>query len=376
MPPRPASAPSALSGLKVVAVEPIVVRIPLKRAVAHASARHTNREYVILRLRTDQGIEGITFGIGGPATAAAIGGLSEWLLAQPTFEPARVNRALRPIVRTLGRQGVSVAALSAIDNALWDIHAKSLGLPLFKLLGGDGGPMPASIGVGLYYDDDTLPGLAKEFARYAAEGYTGVKIRVGLLDAKGDFERVRVVREALGPSVALMMNANTAWRSVPRAAAFVRSIEQFNVHWIAEPFDPEDRLSFAKLSGLTSIPLATGEQESSALAFGQLAMAGAIRAMQPDVTRVGGVTEWIRVAGMAAALSIPIVPHAYPDLHSHLAPVAPTMEWVEYIPNETITNFDNVLEEPLRPSGGKLAPPNRPGFGLSIDWREVARFRI
>jgi D-arabinonate dehydratase len=362
--------------LKVVAVEPTVVRIPLKRPVAHASARHTDREYVILRLRTDQGVEGITFGIGGPAIASAIVDLSEWLLAQRSFEPARINRALRPIVKARGRQGVSVAALSAIDNALWDMHAKSLGLPLFKLLGGDGSALPASIGVGLYYDDDTLAGLAKEFSRYAAEGYTGVKIRVGLLDEAEDFERVRVVREALGPSVALMMNANTAWRSVPRAAAFLRSIEQFNVHWVAEPFDPEDRLSFATLAGLTSIPLATGEQESSALAFGQLAMGGAIRAMQPDVTRVGGVTEWIRVAGMAAALSIPIVPHAYPDLHSHLASTAPTMEWVEYIPNETITNFDNVLEEPLTPSGGKLAPPNRPGFGLSIDWRQVARFRI
>jgi D-arabinonate dehydratase len=203
-----------------------------------------------------------------------------------------------------------------------------------------------------------------------------VKIRVGRLDAKLDFDRVRVIREALGPGIALMINANMAWRSVQRAAAFLRSIEAFNIHWIAEPFDPEDQLSFAALAALTRIPLATGEQESSAYAFGQLAMAGAVRALQPDVTRVGGVTEWIRVAGMAAALSIPIVPHAYPDLHSHLSSVAPTMEWVEYIPNQTITNFDDVLEEPLQTSGGKLAPPNRPGFGLSINWREVARFKI
>jgi D-arabinonate dehydratase len=373
---RHASAPTALNSLKVVAVEPIAVRIPLKRAVAHASARHLDREYVILRLRTDQGLEGITFAIGGHALAAAIAGLSEWLLAQPSIEATAINRALRPMLKVVGRQGASIAALSAIDNALWDIHAKSLGLPLFRLLGGDGSAMPASIGVGLYYDDETLKDLAREFSQYAAEGYTGVKMRVGRLDAKDDVERVRVVREALGSNVALMMNANMAWRSVQRAAAFLRSIEQFNIHWIAEPFDPEDRLSFARLAGLTSIALATGEQESSAYAFGQLAMAGVVRALQPDVTRIGGVTEWIRVAGMAAALSIPIVPHAYPDLHSHLAPVAPTMEWVEYIPNETITNFDHVLDEPLRPVDGMLAPPNRPGFGLSINWREVARFRI
>jgi L-alanine-DL-glutamate epimerase-like enolase superfamily enzyme len=159
MPAPPATTVHGLSRQKIVAVEPMVVRIPLRRAVAHASARHEDREYVILRVRTDQGLEGTTFAIGGQPIAAAIAGLSDWLMAQTSLEPESINRSLRPIVKTLGRHAAAIAALSSIDNALWDLHAKSLGLPLFRLLGGDGAAMPASIGVGLYYDDETLQDL-------------------------------------------------------------------------------------------------------------------------------------------------------------------------------------------------------------------------
>jgi L-alanine-DL-glutamate epimerase-like enolase superfamily enzyme len=362
--------------LGIRAVEVFAVRIPLKRPVSHSTARYLHRDYVIARVRTDGGEDGLAYALAGPLVAAAIQVVTPRLLELGPSTIQSLHQRLYQELRLLGRRGVSMIALSCLDNALWDAQAKMLGVPVFELFDLPGDAFPVAAGAGLYYDDDTVAQAARDCEKVAAQGFKALKIRVGGRPLAEDVQRVAAIRGAIGPEARLMMNANMAWESADEAQAFLNRISDYDVEWCAEPLDPDNWPQWRELSTRSQVPLATGEQESGRWAFERIIADGAVAAMQPDVTRVGGVSEWKAIAAQAASAGMPVVPHWSPDLHVHLVRLAPSIGWLEYLPNHAMVNLDEVLAEHLQPANGCIAPPDRPGFGLTFDWDAVDRYRI
>jgi L-alanine-DL-glutamate epimerase-like enolase superfamily enzyme len=267
-------------------------------------------------------------------------------------------------------------ALSCLDNALWDAQAKLLGVPVFEMFDLSEDAFPVAVGAGLYYDDDTIAQVARDCEQLVAQGFKALKIRVGGRPAAEDVKRVAAIRGAIGPETRLMVNANMAWESTEEAQTFLNRISEYDIAWCAEPLDPDDWSNWRELSSKSDVPLATGEQESGRWAFDRIIADGAVAAIQPDVTRVGGVSDWRVIVAEAASARMPVVPHWSPDLHLHLVRLAPSVQWLEYLPNHAMVNLDEVLTERLEPVNGSLAPPDRPGFGLTFDWDAVDLYRI
>jgi L-alanine-DL-glutamate epimerase-like enolase superfamily enzyme len=357
-------------------IDVVPVRIPLRRPVSHATARYVHRDYVVVRVRTDEGIDGLSYALAGPLVAGAIQTVAPLLIERAPATVESTQHWLYQQLRPLGRRGVAMIALSCLDNALWDIQAKVQGLPLCQLLGGSSSPLPVAIGAALYYEGQSVADVARECEEFVGQGYRAVKIRVGGLPPEKDVQRVAAIRAAIGPDTQLMMNANMAWESIEEALAFLNRVSEVDVHWCAEPIDPDNWLGWRQLAQASPVALASGEQESGRWAFARLVDDHAVAAIQPDVTRAGGVTEWLRIAALAREAALPIVPHWSPDLHVHLGSCTPTLEWLEYLPNHSMVNLDEVLVERLRPQDGLIAPPERPGFGLSFDWKAVDRYRV
>lgn len=350
------------------------VRIPLRRSVSHATARYVHRDYVVVRLGTDEGVDGLSFALGGPLIAAAIQTVAPLVLESESASIESIHRRLYQQLRLLGRRGVAMIALSCLDNALWDAQAKVSEVPLYRLFGASSSPLPVAAGAALYYDDDSIADVARECEELVAEGYRAIKIRVGRRPIEHDVKRVAAIRVAVGWQTRLMMNANMAWESVDDALRFLHQVRDLDVQWCAEPLDPDNWSGWKELARKSDVPLATGEQESGHWAFARIIDDRAVAAIQPDVTRVGGVTEWNRIAVQANEASLPVIPHWSPDLHVQLGSVTPTLQWLEYLPNHSMVNLDEVLVDRLRPEKGVLAPPSRPGFGLSFDWNAVDRY--
>jgi D-arabinonate dehydratase len=277
----------------------------------------------------------------------------------------------------IGRRGAVLRAMSAIDLALWDLIATSAGQPLYRLLGGFRDVVPAYASGGYYREGKELDGLAAEMSRYVAMGFTSVKIKIGRLDTKADAERVRVARETLGPDVRLALDANNAWPDAASAIGAIRAFEPFDVWWIEEPVMPDNIAASADVASATDIPVATGELESTRWGFRQLLDARAAAILQPDATVCGGVTEWMRIAHMAAGEDVPIAPHWMANVHVQLVAAVPNGLTVEYfVLDEDVLNFERIVSEPLVPRDGMIPVPQRPGHGIVLDEGAVARFRV
>jgi len=352
------------------------IRIPLRRPVSHATARYVHRDYVVVRVRTREGIDGLSYALAGPLVAAAIHAVAPLLIERAADTIESTQSWLYQQLRLLGRRGIAMIALSCLDNALWDIQAKAQGVPVYQLLGGSSATLPVAVGAALYYEGQSVAEVARQCDDLVSHGFRAVKIRVGGLPIEEDVRRVAAIREAIGPGTRLMMNANMAWESLDAALAFLDRISEFDVAWCAEPIDPDNWSVWKQLARASAVALASGEQESGRWAFARLVDDHAVAAIQPDVTRAGGVTEWIRIAALANEASMPVIPHWSPDLHVHLGSFTPTLEWLEYLPNDSMVNLDEVLVERLRPEDGSISPPERPGFGLSFDWNAVDSYRV
>lgn len=362
--------------MRVSAVDTIVLRIPLAKPVAFSVKRFTFRDYTVLRLHTDEGLEGHSYCIGGAFVAAIVRELAEIVIGRdPDVLPA-IWEDLYGAVRSLGRRGAPMVALSALDNALWDLRGRALGLPLYRLLGAMRTEVTAYASGGAYVEGATLADLAAEYEGYAAAGVPAAKMRVGRLSVREDAKRVRTVRQALGPDIVLGVDANAAWASADEALRFLDAVSDCQVGWVEEPFHPEAFGAYRQLARLVPIPLSAGEQESGRWTFAQMIDGGAIGILQPDVTMIGGVSEWLRVADAAASFGLPVLPHYFPPMHIHLACAHASVRWVEYVPLHQLVNFDLVFTEPVVPKGGVLRPPEAPGFGLSLDWDKVAHYQI
>ena len=211
-------------------------------------------------------------------------------------------------------------------------------------------------------------------AGYVERGFRAVKIRVGRLKLRDDVRRVAAVRAAIGDDVDLMVDANQAYRSSAEAIAAGRAFAEQGVRWLEEPLGPEHLAATADVAAALDLPIAGGEVESTRWAFRDIIERKALDILQPDVTVVGGISEWLKVAAVAATWSLPVAPHYFFEVHAHLVAATPSALCVEYFyPDADIISFDPLLAEPLVPRSGLLHIGERPGIGLELDEAMLTR---
>jgi D-arabinonate dehydratase len=363
--------------MKITDVRSVAVSIPLAIPTAFSTRLVTAREFAVVWIDTDEGITGVGYAYGGRLIHSAIEtNLKGLLIGEDPFAVERLWEKMFRETLLLGRQGVIMRGISALDIALWDIIGKAAGQPLYKLLGGYRDEVPAYASGGYYREGKGLRELAAEMERYVERGFRAVKMKVGG-SPKDDIERVRAVRDAIGPDVQLAVDANNAFADAASAIRWGRAVEKYDIWWFEEPVMPDNLGAGAEIAAALDMPVATGELEGNRYAFRNILERKAADILQPDVGVVGGITEWLKVAHMAGAWDIPIAPHWFWDVHAHLVAATANSITVEYFYlDEDVFNTDRIMKEPMAPVNGKLRLPQKPGLGIELDEAAVERYRI
>jgi D-arabinonate dehydratase len=367
--------------MEVTEIDSFAVSIPLEEPVAFATRVVEERDHAVVRIRTADGTEGIgyTLGYGGAGLVAdaVTELLSPLVEGEDPRDTTRLWREMFDSTVQIGRKGVVVRAISIVDIALWDIAAKAAGMPLYKLLGANTDRVPTYASGGYYRDEKGLDGLREEMARYVERGHDAVKMKVGRGSVERDADRIAAVREAIGPERTLLLDANGAWTHKQEAVRACRAFAEYDPYFIEEPVMPDSVELMREVNEALSYPVVSGELEFSRYGFAELLREGAIEIVQPDVSVVGGVTEWLRVANAAATHDIPVAPHYNWDLHVHLLGAIENGLWAEYFYRDSdVKAFDDVLTHPMEPEDGELAIPDRPGHGVTFDESALDSYRL
>ncbi len=351
--------------LRTPADNPLVVGLP---------APSDTREFVTLELGTDQGLEGIglTF-FGGALTSAlraavdALGGLV--VGADPTQVEA-IAATCRRAAGASGPGGIFSLALAAVDMACWDLRGKAAGQSVCALLGGLRERVP-TYASGALMRPHPVDYLATAGPRLRDMGFRQMKMQCGSEPTvAASVERVRVLREAIGPDVDLMCDINQLW-SVNQAIEIGRRVEPYHLFWLEDPTAHDDFPGLARIADALTTPVAAGEYHYGIVPFRHMLEARSIDIVMIDLLRAGGITQWLKIAGMAEAFNLPVVSHLVPEIHVHLIAAIPNGLTVEYMP-WTLRLF----EETPALEGGQLVVPKRPGLGLAFDQAVLKRYQI
>ncbi len=365
---------------RIESVSASTVRVPLDAPTSFSTRRVLAREYALVRVRGDDGVEGIGFcyggdNAGGLVTKAVVDLLAPLLLGEDCHAVERHWQTLYQVALLQGRAGAVMRGISILDTALWDRNARAAGLPLYKYLGAySTETVPAYASGGYYLDGKTAEMLGEEMAGYVRMGFRAVKMKVGSRDERFEEDRIRCAREAIGPDVLLMLDANNAWSDLPTARRFMRLYEPYDPYWIEEPFSPDDIDNHARLAAATPVTVATGEIEAGRWRFKHLLEQEGAAILQTDAAVCGGISEWRRIAATAASFGVPVWPHWFHDLHIHLVASIPNAGSVEFFPDSAVLNFRRLINRQLEVRDGDLVLPQTPGLGFDFDEQAVSAF--
>jgi len=374
------------------------VSVPLHRPFWMSLEPYTTASELIVQIETDDGVTGIGQIHGRPMDQIAA-------IVSETFAPLLVGQNpmdherhwTTMFAHTHTRAGAGLgqaegqphfgsgarpqimAAIAGIDIALWDLKGKICGQSVSKLLGASRSTV-ACYASGGYYGADGgagVDGLVDEMRGYVKLGFQSVKMKVGGLSIEGDLHRVGSVRDAIGPNIALMLDANVGY-DVATAITAARAFEPFGITWFEEPVHWYDGVfGLGQVAAATTIPIASGESEMHRWGCRDLILHGGIRVMQFDATRAGGVTEWLRVAAYAASHGILMAPHHDPQVHGHLIAAIPNGHVQEVFPNpERDPLWAELFVDRPEIVDGELHVPDRPGFGFALHPEALARFGV
>ena len=283
-----------------------------------------------------------------------------------------------------GRKGIGMAAISAVDIALWDLLGKATGQPVYRLLGGRTKPRIPVYASRLYSQD--LDSLAAEAAGYKEAGFGAMKLRFGWGPTDGaagmqrNLDLVRTVREVVGDGTDIMADAYMGW-TLDYARRMIPLLEPLQLRWLEEPVIPDDIRGYAELNAMGRVPIAGGEHESTLYGFQELLQAGAVSCVQFDTNRVGGITQARKVAALAEAHSVPVVPHAGQMHNYHIVMSSFNAPMAEFFPRVDVEVgnelFWYVFEGDPEPSDGAIdLHDDVPGLGLRIREEELSAFRV
>ena len=384
--------------MKITDIKLYLIRAKLERAFWMSLEPYREASEILVNVQTDEGIVGLGEIHGRPMEkiAGIIRDLfTPMLVGRNPLETEAIhedlfrttcNRNAAELERVDGQphfghggRPQAVAAIAGIDIALWGIKGKALGLPVYRLLGGARNQVPVYASGGYYGPDGeaAIDQLVAEMSCYAQAGYNTVKMKIGGLPLEQDLERVRAVREAVGPHVSILLDANQGY-DVPSAIAAAHAFAPFQIGWFEEPIHWYDSVfGLRQVADSTRIPIASGESELHRWGCRDLIGHAGIRIMQFDCTRAGGVTEWLRVAAYASAHGVLMAPHHDPQIHGHLVAAVPNGHVLESFPNrQRDPLWDELLVGRPQIRQGIASIPDRPGFGFEINPAALEKYSV
>ncbi len=367
--------------MKISNVEAFAISIPLRTAVSDAVRQITHRDHLVVRIHTDNGLEGVGFSLGYDGSTAMVALVDS--IYRPILTGANAFHSeylwsdmYRQSIQA-GRRGAALRTLSAIDIALWDLRGKHARLPVMEVLGVQSTSLRCYATGGYYREGYTEDDLVREMAGYVEQGFSAIKLKVGKLGAREDAARMGRIRKSVGEDVDILLDANGGWPDAPTAIAAMRRLEEHRPFWIEEPVRADNVAAMARIAEALDTPVATGELEATRWAFADLLERKAADILQPDATVCGGVGEWLKIAHMAASFDIPIAPHYNWDIHTQLQASIPNALFIEYfMRGSDVKVFDAVLENPITPVKGYISPRTEPGFGMHYNNKVLAQYRI
>ena len=359
--------------MKITKIEPFILHVPIEqKQISDATNSISHWGIVGAKISTDSGI----IGYGYTATHAEVTGdraiatiISKALAPQIIGEnPIEVNMLWHKMynqanLRWVGRAGIVHLAIGAIDVALWDIRAKSTEQPLWQHLGGSTCEELEAYNTDIGWLSNPIDSLIRQSQNAVnKEGFRRIKLKVGQKNPTADVARIKAVRKAVGPEISIAVDANGKW-DLPTAIRFCKQAEDLDIFWLEEPLWYDDVESHARLSQASSIPIALGEQLYSIDAFTLFFENNAMCFAQPDVTRLAGVSEYLRVADAAYARRMPVAAHVgdMGQVHVHLSFFHEMTTMLEYIPW-----IAHCFEEPIKVENGLYAKPQMPGASTTL----------
>ena len=335
---------------------------PLQKPIADATHTLTEISFVVLRLHTQSGHMGeaylLSFQYSPQAIIGALKDQGPLLIGEEVCNTVKVFMKLNHANEYFGHEGINRWAQAAYNMAMWDAWCKILKQPIWKVLGHSAQKIPAyGSGGWISY---TEAELLDEVKGYAARGFGAVKIKVGKPDWREDLERLQLVREAVGPHINIMMDANQGM-NVPNALALARAARNIGIQWFEEPIDHTDYEGYSILRHQAGISLAMGEREYSTVPLRELLKRNALDIWQPDILRLGGVEAWRNSAALAAAYNVPVLPHYYKDYDVPLLSTIANGAGVE-----SFDCIDPLIDHPIQFHNGFALPHNRPGWGFTF----------
>lgn len=349
---------------------------------ASSMSTFTFHEWLIVELFTDDGLVGVGNAALSPRVTKQVVDiyLKPILIGADPWNSEFLWQHMYRKTMAFGRKGTVMAAISAVDIALWDILGKSAKQPVYRLLGGRTKPRIPVYASRLYSDESNK--VAEEAKRYKDEGYKAMKLRFGWGPGNGaagmqrNLQLVRTVRDVIGDEIDLMADAYMGW-TLDYAKRMLPLLEPFHLRWLEEPVIPDDIHGYAELKSYGRIPIAGGEHEFTSYGFRDLLEAHAVDYIQFDTNRVGGITQARKIAALAEAYSVPVIPHAGQMHNYHVVMATLNSPMAEYFPvvDVEVGNelFWYIFEgEPKAKEGSIDLDENLPGLGLSIDEKAIA----
>jgi L-alanine-DL-glutamate epimerase-like enolase superfamily enzyme len=365
---------------KISSIEVCTASVPLDHATSFSNRSVSVRHYGLVKVRSDNGAEGIGFCYIGSSAGRIFNEAVKALLApvvlqRESYEVEAIWSAMYQESLLQGRAGVVMRAISAIDTALWDLNARTNELPLHRYLGAAAADsVPAYASGGYYLDGKTDSMLAEEMLAYTELGFRAVKMKTGRFSPRQEAARVSAARRAIGDDVELMLDCNNAWADLTQALQYVRRFEEFKPYFIEEPFSPDDIENHARLARSTAVPIATAEIGYGRWYHKALLDSGAAAILQTDAAVCGGITEWRRIASTASSYGVVLCPHWFHDLHAPLVASAPNARYVEFFPNDQVLNFRRLLDRQLSFKDGQILLHKDPGLGFNFDEQQVTKY--
>lgn len=359
--------------LTISGAEAYLCDLPVASPRTDAMQAFITQETIFVEVSTDDGLSGTgyayTIGTGGTAVIEMLNGyLLRQVIGEDASRPEAIWKKVYNSTRATMVGAITSLALAAIDIAVWDLRATSMATPLWQLAGGARQSVPL-------YDTEggwlhlSVEELSANAARSVAKGFRGVKVKIGKASAGEDFARVQAVRDAIGPHMALMVDANQAFTR-DEAVRRARMLEPLDLVWMEEPLPADDVQGHAQLATAVATPIAVGESLYSLGQFREYLECAAVRITQPDVARIGGITPWLKVAHLSEAFNVDVAPHFLMELHLSLAAAVPNGRWVEWIPQ-----LSPLTVAPVSVVDGCGIAPTSPGTGISWDRSAIANYR-